>query len=112
MLPSIHALLLLFLAGDDSPVDKVVLRTGGVVEGTIVAEDSQRIAIEVAAGGRIEVPMSSVKSVPRAAERPASAPASKPASAPAPIVPRLSFAVVRNAAGEYVGTRQLQIGPD
>src|SRR5262245_52313857 len=90
MLPSILKLVLvLCLAGDDSTVDKVVLRTGGIVEGTIVAEDAKSVAIEVSSGGRIEVPMSAVKSITRATERPASAPASKPAPL-APIAPRTS----------------------
>lgn len=94
--------------------DRVELRSGGVVEGSVVSESEQTVLVEVARGARIEIARKDVVAVHRAPKAdPAPAPESPSAAPPTSTVPlREHFYWVRNARHERLGTRRIAIGPD
>src|SRR5262245_19200592 len=91
--------------------DRVVLRSGGIVEGRIVAESDVSVAVEIANGARIDIGAGEVVSIARGT-RPAegAAPASQPALASGE--GRTWWGLVRDAEGSLLGTRQVTLGLD
>ncbi|MBL8696291.1 MAG: hypothetical protein JNJ88_19500 [Planctomycetes bacterium] len=94
--------------------DRVELRSGGVVEGSVVSESEHAVLVEVARGARIEIARKDVVAVHRApkAESAPAAESASPAPTPCTVPLREHFYWVRNARHERLGTRRVAIGPD
>ncbi len=94
--------------GGGPPVDRVVLRSGGVVEGLVVSEEGGKVVVELAPGARIELTSADVESVTRAPR-----PEGADLRAPAAVGKQGdTWAMVHDASGEFLGTRHLLLGPD
>lgn len=97
----ILVVMLIMLAGTIASADRVRLRSGKVLEGTLTGADPSTIRLLLANGTRADVPVKDIAGIDFSARTPPPAPAApSPARAPAPVtVPAKTMVNVRLTEG-------------